>query len=346
MFVTLLFRYATRWRPVLGVLLLLGPAACRRQRWPAMIDTLGTPIDAMSLRTWQHWRDFERLAPIIVGGVVIADQIVARHVESVRCPGVYLDLHTVKVKVENNIRGDLVGSEVAFHYFSDGRYLGSRASPYHKRLFRAESGGRFVFFLTREREVLRSVGDVGDYSIRIYTGVHSQASLAGDPPGTRLSRMLLEPGEGVDLEAMASQLLDYNEIASVWSSRPQAVELLRKLTHLPEPIRSAACGVLTASYYGQYDCLEDIASDKDESSANRQIAEAELENQREVTDRVIRDLRDPARLGYQDFGWDSRRRLLEEFEVLLFTRNRQLFTEACTALRRYFPYESESKCGR
>jgi hypothetical protein len=60
--------------------------------------------------------------------------------------------------------------------------------------------------------------------------------------------------------------------------------------------------------------------------------------------RVLENLKDPASLRYQDYAGDSRHRLREEFETLLFNPDPILHERACTALKRYFPWDAEPRC--
>ena len=91
------FGFAARLIPSLTVLTFLG---C--QRGPGLVDTLGTAIEDVSLC---RRCDPRALAPFIVVASVEENQIVAKHVEAARYPGVYLDLHAVRCKRENSLKG-------------------------------------------------------------------------------------------------------------------------------------------------------------------------------------------------------------------------------------------------
>jgi hypothetical protein len=162
--------------------------------------------------------------------------------------------------------------------------------------------------------------------------------------GTSISEILLTPGNSADLNLMAKKVSEYRRIADTWGSRPLTVRLLRRLTELPEPIRSQACGELVVSYRGQDDCLQAMAQDANESSENRQEALREMEKQGAFRQRLLASLNDPATLAYLDWAGDSRHRIREELETILLGTDVALRERACTALRRYYPYDAEPEC--
>jgi hypothetical protein len=307
-----------------------------------LVDTLGTAIDEQELKFWHH--DLRELAPIIVVASVEGNEVIARHVEAARYQGVYLDLHSVRCKRENSLKGGLTEPELRFYYFADGRYPDSKGNPEYSRPFHAESGSRYLFFLTRDRGVLRSIGDVGDYQILVSTGVHPEASAKNRDTGRLISEVLLTPGDGADLDLMAKKLLDYSAIADIWGSRPLTVQLLRHLTSLPEPVRSEACDVLVSSYYGQGDCLQALARDTNESPESRRKALRELKEQSAPRQRVLDSLKDPATTAFLNCNTDSQRRVREEFETMLLGTDAALKERACTALKRYYPWDAEPRC--
>ena len=143
---------------------------------------------------------------------------------------------------------------------------------------------------------------------------------------------------------MAAKLPKYSSIADLWGSRPRTVQLLRHLFSLAEPLRSAACAALVGRYRGQYDCLQAMAEDPNSSPELRQMALAELNKKSGERERVLEDLKDPAQLSYAEWGRDSRLRMREELETFLFAPDALLHERACTALKRYYPWDAEPKC--
>jgi len=326
---------------VVVCLVSLSLAGC--QRHPKMVDTLGTAIDDAQVN---YRCDPRELAPFVVLASVEENRVIAAHVEAARYEGVYLDLHAVRCKREISLKGGLTGPDLEFFYFADGyrEYPGSKPNPRYKRLFQANPGSRYLFFLTRDRDLLRSIGDVGEYSIPVATGFHSGDLPKGRVVGSHISEVLLVPGNGANLGLLAKQLLDYSNIADDWGSRLLTVQLLRNLASAPEPVRSQACGVLVAKYHGQWDCLQALAGDVNEPPAVRAEASRELKEQGGVRQRLLDDLQDPARLAYMDAAGDSRRRLREELQTLLLARDAALNERACAALKRYYPYDTDPMC--
>lgn len=242
--------------PLVAAVTLL--VCCQNKAHIELVDTLGTAIDAKHLTN--HF-DPRLEAPIIVVGLVEENRAVVRHVQAARYPGVYLDLHEVRCKLENLLKGTLNGSELEFFYYAQGEYPDSKWNPRYKRLFQANPRSRYFFFLTREGDKLRSIGDVGEFSASVLSGAHNTKYSEEQDVGRRLSELLLTPGEGANTAKMAEALSRESNIADVWGSRVLSVQLLRNLFSLGEPLRAAACGTLAGNYYGQDDCLRTVAAD-------------------------------------------------------------------------------------
>jgi hypothetical protein len=275
---------------------------------------------------------------------VVENQIVDKRMEAARFPGVYLDLHAVRCKIENSLKGGLIEPEITFFYFADGKYPDAKPYQRPKRLFEANPGARYLFFLTRDRGVLRSIGDVFDYSTRIYAGAHAERLAKDEDIGRRISEILLTPGEGANRDQLAANLSDAIEVADFWGSRPLTVQLLRHLFSLPEPLRSAACGELESRFRGQWDCLQVIAEDVTISPEQRQRVLGALKEQVVGRQLLLEDLKDPAQMAYMNWDGDSRHRVREELETLLFVADPVLRERACTALKRYYPWDAEERC--
>jgi hypothetical protein len=308
---------------------------------PPLVDTLGTLIDEpVGIYGINKWL----LAPVIVIASVEEDRTVAKYVEAARYRGVFLDLHLVRCKRENSVKGGLTGSELEFYYFADGRYPDSKPNPRYKQLFEAVPGARYLFFLTRDRDVWRSIGDVGDYSIRLATGTHPQSMGENRDLGRRLTEILLIPQPDADLNLMAGRLHEYRIVAESWSFRLFVAQLLRRLTSLPEPIRSEACGELTQYYHGQEDCLKALAEDTTETPEIRKLAADQWKRQLAERPQLLESLRDPAGLRYLTFVGDSMRSFREELQTMLLGTDTALHERVCTALRRYFPHDPDPKC--
>jgi hypothetical protein len=316
--------------------------SCHKQSEPPFTDTLGAISGCRPLTLWSN--EIQEIAPIIIAGTVEENSVVSKHLRSSRYPDVYLDLHRVRCKRENSIRGGLTDNNLTFFYFADGAYPDSKANPCYRRLFEANPRSRYIFFLSWDRGALRSIGDVGDFSILISSGRHPDLAVGDSNAGATLSELLLKPGDGTDLRLLAMRLPDYAMIADWWGSRILTVRLLRSLLSAPEPVRSRACGELVAFYPGQDDCLETITRDPSESAEIRRWASDELHEATARRDRLVRSLKDPANFEYLDWAGDSRSRLREELEAILIAPDATLHALACGALRRYYPYDVNQLC--
>jgi hypothetical protein len=331
-------------------LMLVALSGCGGKQIPALPDFLGATIAGgvldRGINASNDPAERVELVPAIVVGFVEENRIVAKRVQALRYKNVFLDLHEVRCKRENSLKGELTGNEFHFFYFADGQYSDGQPRPLYKRTFKADPGRRYLFFLTQEAGVWRSIGDVGEYSIPVNSGKHDEVPIKAGEIGQRIGEILLTPGTDADLGLMAATIPTATEAAEVWASRLVAASLLRSLLQRGEPLRSMACGTLVERFRGQYDCLESIANDPGEPAENRREASIELEHKSELRRRIRDDLKDPARLTYQDFAGDSRQRLREELETLLFNQtDRMQHERACQALSRYFPWNIEPECG-
>jgi hypothetical protein len=312
---------------------------CNSRGDRTFVDTLASAIDSGS----HSDLDFQKLAPVLVVASVEENRVIHKHVEAVRCPGVFLDLHSIKCLRENVLRGTVGGPEFTFYYFADGRYYDAVPNPLHKKLFQAEVGRRYLFFLTVEKGLLRSVGDVGDYSIEIATGAHSAGSLRNSDLGWSVAELLLRPGDGPDLGLLAHRLFYYRLTADLWGFPLHTVQLLRDLVSLQEPVRSAACSELVLGYHGLDDCLQVIIGDSNETAEMRNQAiglQAKAANERKG---LLQELKDPARLQFPNtLDPDSRRRHRELLQSMLLSKDLLVRREACAALKRYYPHSGAS----
>jgi hypothetical protein len=328
-------RWMARGLPRAGmVVAVLAAHACGQI--PELVDTLGSPVDQTEVL---FDPDLRQTAPVIAAAYVVDNAAVRRRVPAARMPGILLDLHRVHARVEVAIRGD-VGAELEFYYFVQADDSPGN-NPRYRLMFEAEPGRRYIFFLCREGAALRSVGDVGEYSLKIFSGAHRNYRPPAKDAATAVQDILLKRGEGSDPAALVYGLQFSVVAANRWGSRLHAIQLLRELLAEPEPVRSAACDQLVFWYSGQYSCLYRIRDDPAEPEAARDHARAALAKQGPKDARLIEMLRDPAGLDFPVIGRaDSRRAVLEELESLLDSPNALVREEACVALARYYPYET------
>ena len=292
--------------------LLLG--SCSGQRQLPVVDTLGSAIDQAGVP------DIRQFAPIVVVASVLENTVVAKGAPAARLPKVLLDLHLVRCRLENLLRGQIDGSdgsEFTFYYFADTEF------PYfYKRQFSASRGRRYIFFLNNENGVLRSIGDAGPYSLEVLSGTHP-AYRAGENLGAAVADILFKLGTDYDAKTLAGELSYaylYTQlaVADLWGSRIHNTQLIRVLLGEPEPIRGRACQVLAARYEGQYDCLYKLRDDPNEPRDIREDARTRLLQLESSEKALVERLRDPARLEFPGIGEpDSRKRILEELQMEL-----------------------------
>ena len=331
------------------LLAMLALAGCEKERHTDLPDLLGSTIANgvldRSITLWNEPSGTLQSVPVIVVGFVEENRIVVSRVAARRYKGVYLDLHEVRCKRENSLKGGLIEKEFTFAYFSDGRYPEAQPNPLYKRSFKADPGERYLFFLTRDGDVLRSIGDVGEFSIPINSGRHVESRIEPGDISQLIAKILLAPGDGADLDRMAQTLPAASQAVESWGSRLIAAQLLRRLLVMGEPLRSMACGVLVERFRGQIDCLEAIADDPDEPASIRSEAAKESREKSALREQFLEGLKDPAERSFADFAGDSRHRMREELEMFLLNeKDRVQHERVCTALKRYFPWEAEPKC--
>jgi hypothetical protein len=306
-------------------------------------DLFGTAIDMDQLS-----RATPIPAPIVVVAAVLKNEPVGLPVQAQRYIGLMLQLHRVSCRLENLIKGDPPHAEFDFFYFADPEVAQSVPNPKYNRahMFRAEPGDRYIFFLLRQREMLRSVGDVGSFSVRVDSGRHPQRPelTAGRPEDTGevgriISDILLTPGQDLDPQGFAMAIPNARKWSIAFGSQLHTVDLLKGLLTLPVPIRTAACDELAQHYPSQYGCLADIHADSTNSEDTRQWAFRRLAYFEQQDARLEEQLLDPAALTY-----DSMAANLEELEIILGSPNPRIRTLACAALERYFPRSVPAQC--
>jgi hypothetical protein len=188
--------------------------------------------------------------------------------------------------------------------------------------------------------VLRSIGDVGDYSIRVESGRHPEFVKPSDDLGRAVADILLKKGVDSNIEFFPRSLWAAVRLANSWGSRLYNMRLLRDLLVEPEPVRKAACSALVELFYEQYECLSGIRDDPEEPDSNKDYARYMLEREEQRRAGLIQQLRDPADLRFTKMEEpDSREGIFEELQGLLFSPNIDVRKSACTALKRYYPHE-------
>ena len=213
---------------VVLVTLSLFTTACRQA--PDLIDYFD-PADTPR----QLWFKPEVVdsAPIVIVGKMLSIRPVGRPIRAARSPGVELQLTELNVIVENVLRGSVTGSVATFYMYLLSQVGGEEYVSGLK--YHAEAGERRVYFLKRDKGVLRSVGDVMRcYTIRIYSGSHELSRMSpGISVREAISVLLLS--EGVEMTCEFAAGLDESyRLAVQLTSKKYAMALLsalHKTTH-------------------------------------------------------------------------------------------------------------------
>ena len=132
-------------------------------------------------------KDLFRSAAVIVVGKVQSLTFVGPIVQSYR-------LIKVRVTVENVVQGAASTAQpLTFYFYSV--YLYGASSEVN----RLRNDRRYVFFLNRDKGVLRAVSDVDRSSISVSSGKHNALPLSDkDPPSERIAVLLLTPGDDMN----------------------------------------------------------------------------------------------------------------------------------------------------
>src|SRR5665213_1573414 len=117
------------------------------------------PQDLQSPRTFQVMN----ASPIVLVGTVRSTTVISRGLPARKQSTLRLDLMKAEITVENSLRAALQSTDAQFYYFEFSPMNGGYSGPPRYHLDRAD---RRVFFLTRDSGVLRSSGDVLDYTLR------------------------------------------------------------------------------------------------------------------------------------------------------------------------------------
>lgn len=188
---------------------------------------------------------FEAGAPLIVLGRVVNVSGIRDPKPSRVDPRVKVRLARIRVEVENLIKGAYSKPYLDFYYYL---YSPDQSSiDLGTTRYLPSVGQRRIYFLKRSDGVLRSVGDVTDYTLRVSTGRHSPDFCGGTNPGCCIAELLLSPGRDVDIQSFVVDLDKYAYVARTLCSERRAKELLSALARNQERrISRRAADVLAA----------------------------------------------------------------------------------------------------
>jgi hypothetical protein len=292
----------------------------------------------------RHDYETMRLSPIIVVGKVTSVETVRKGYRASRQPNLFLDLMKVKIDVENILRGEGLGSNLVFYFFAYSPRNGGYSGPPR---YEVGAGNRRIFFLTRDLGVLRSSGDVLDYTLHVASGSHRGLGLSSDL-GESISEILLGLGNEFDPDAMARSILRSAPSADRFSSRLNTVALLERLVsdRRAPRIGAEACFELAEFYYGHYGCLLRVQIDVTLPGEERQRATEMLTAQTQTNASLERMLQEYPLMAFSKAPFpDSLYDICQELRMLTSDPEPTIRSLACAALRKNYP-EPQRECER
>lgn len=179
-----------------------------------------------------------RGAPVIIVGTVQRVQMVGQPKPAARVPDLSLQLYKAVVDVEMVVRGD-ADRTLEFSFFGPDPRDGLFGLP--KYYVRPEQ--RRVFFLKREDEGYRAVGDYLDYSEPVYSGKPDVTQVQDRDSDRAIARILLTPSRHLrDKTMFASTLFNSAGRAQSFVTPAFVQDLLEKLVMYRDPdVRKQAC---------------------------------------------------------------------------------------------------------
>jgi hypothetical protein len=173
---------------------------------------------------------FEITAPVIVLGRVTKVNEIGKPRHSPGDSRILTQLTEIELTVEDTMHGDIRDGRLAFYYFT---YSSQNTTDLGVPRYIPEVGQRRIYFLTRDGNTYRSIGDVTNYNLPVRSGIHSSEPCRGTP-GCCIAEVLLVPGKDVDIGAFATYLDQDAYAASTLCSPQKARELLEQLMNYPD----------------------------------------------------------------------------------------------------------------
>lgn len=320
-------RSATQFAALCGALLSLCSCS-RRPPEPGLRDLVGTLIDLSPLQ------DYQRVAPVVLAGVVTSNEVLGPPRPAAAVPGLDLVPRRVSVAVEEVLRG-ATDASATFVYFESSPASAS-PNPFRKFRFGAVAGQRYLFYLTADAGGLRAIGDDGPYTLAIHSGKIQPVKLTGSrdwtpEAGRQMAELLLTLRPGANSTTLAASLDDYRGIAGRLASRALTAELLERLAREPGELGAAACVSLAQGFYGYADCLRPILKDGKTSPNTRRRASSLLDQKPGEREELLAALAEPNRLFLNKGARDDRIGQLGELTVIVRQADHEVRALACAA---------------
>jgi hypothetical protein len=256
-----------------------------------------------------NWSDAFQDAKVIVIARVISAEVGSRR------------LLRARLAVENVLQGDAAEGPVDMYSYATD--LAPRE--------------RYVFFLTRDAGVLRTVWDHRQSAIAVGSGLHRNLPLPGRPAAERVAAMLLTPGDGMNPGELARELPGSVAFAMSHIGRWRTAKLLKQLSSAGAPgIRRSACEQLTEWYWGQDSCWDQLGS-AGHGKGTAVSRAAEQQRRARTTD--------PDRWWKQMSAALPPAALLDELRLLTTHKDPRIRDRFCRFLRAHYPGEKDCGCG-
>jgi hypothetical protein len=280
--------------------LVLGLSSCAR--WPSLEPVRNERGD---------WNDAFRQAKVIVVGRVLS-------VET--GPG---RLMRARVTVENVLEGEQSEGPAEVYGYLDKRAIVPRE--------------RYVFFLLREHGVLRTVWDYRPSAIAVASGLHRAVPLPERTAAERVSALLLTPGDGMNTTEFTRDIATAVAFSITHIGRWQTAKFLKQLAADARPaVGESACRQLTAWYWGQDACWDQLVADT--HGRGTAVSRADERERRART-------ADPDRWWKRMSAARPPAELLDELRLLTAHKDPRVRARYCRFLRAHYPDERDCGCG-
>jgi hypothetical protein len=241
-------------------------------------------------------------------------------------------------EIENVIKGDLSAGPVQFYFFANV----PSEHGFTTVKYWLDSGRRYIVFLRKDGEVLRTMADVAPPELKILSGRHRDATSSREgpiDPGMAILYYSLTPTNNYD-EGFAGYIPLAEASIRKFVATADIVRSLRALLEHPDrAIRDEACLTIAGRFRYVDPCLPQLLTSTD-PSIQRQ-AKFWMQGRRESNAEIISLLRgDPISLSTSGKVDD----LAADIEVFTWDENPAVRQQACATLRRLFPVEKFANC--
>ena len=276
-------------------------------------------------------------APIIAIVRVTAAAFAGPEIEITPTYNLAVRLVKVEVEIESVLHGSLANGRSQFYFFTNT----PRVNSYPTALCWFGPGRRYVVFLRKDGNVLRTLTDLTGPSVEIRSGSHNQVSTdsGSTDPGLAVAYSVLTPAADHD-DGFAAQIRDGDTIARRFAGPSNSAALLRKLLSSPDgAIRTQACLALSEGYLYRDPCLSQLVDSEDRAVSQRAIS---LNRGKQANDQMwVRTLReDPTSLT----ATGSVKDLAGDLEQFTFDASVGVRQQACITLRNLFPSRAFPNC--